>query len=67
MKKTVPLVPIYKHVSSTNASAEENKKALIEDSQAFGIGCTVFALIQFVIGAISVDLFNYAALKSVST
>ncbi|CAH2055805.1 unnamed protein product, partial [Iphiclides podalirius] len=49
----------------TNASAEENRIALIEDSQAFGIGCTVFSVIQFICGAVSVDLFNYAALKQI--
>ncbi|XP_072945637.1 multidrug resistance protein homolog 49 [Epargyreus clarus] len=49
----------------TNASAEENRLALIEDSQAFGIGCTVFSVLQFIVGAISVDLFNYTALKQI--
>ncbi|KAI5635252.1 ABC transporter transmembrane region domain-containing protein [Phthorimaea operculella] len=49
----------------TNASREENKKALIEDSVAFGVGCTVFSLIQFVAAAISVDLFNCVALKQI--
>ncbi|XP_045453691.1 multidrug resistance protein homolog 49-like [Melitaea cinxia] len=49
----------------TNASREENRLALIEDSQAFGIGCTVFSVLQFLVGAISVDLFNYTALKQI--
>ncbi|XP_075982396.1 multidrug resistance protein homolog 49-like isoform X2 [Anticarsia gemmatalis] len=49
----------------TNASREENRLALIQDSQAFGIGCTVFSLIQFVVGVISVDLFNLMALKQI--
>ncbi|XP_059046777.1 multidrug resistance protein homolog 49-like isoform X2 [Achroia grisella] len=49
----------------TNASAEENRLALIEDSQAFGIGCFVFSVLQFVVGAISVDLFNFAALRQI--
>ncbi|KOB76121.1 ATP-binding cassette sub-family B member 2, partial [Operophtera brumata] len=49
----------------TNANAEENKKALIEDSQAFGIGCATAAFIQFLIGAVSVDLINYSALNDV--
>lgn len=52
-------------VDSTNASREENREALIEDSQAFGIGCTVFSIGQFIVGAISVDIFNYMALKQV--
>ncbi|KAI8440970.1 hypothetical protein MSG28_009258 [Choristoneura fumiferana] len=49
----------------TNASAEENRLALIRDSQAFGIGCATFSLLQFIAGAISVDLFNYVALKQI--
>ncbi|XP_061717365.1 multidrug resistance protein homolog 49-like [Cydia pomonella] len=49
----------------TDASAEENRKALIEDSQAFGIGCATFALLQFIVAAISVDLFNYVALRQI--
>ncbi|XP_061380949.1 multidrug resistance protein homolog 49-like isoform X2 [Danaus plexippus] len=49
----------------TNASPEENRRALIEDSQAFGIGCTVFSVLQFLCGVISVDLFNYAALRQI--
>ncbi|CAH2055806.1 unnamed protein product, partial [Iphiclides podalirius] len=49
----------------TNASAEENRLALIEDSQAFGIGCIVFSAMQFICGAVSVTIFNYAALKQI--
>ncbi|KAJ2945156.1 hypothetical protein O0L34_g9219 [Tuta absoluta] len=49
----------------TNASREENRQALIEDSIAFGVGCTVFSVIQFIAAAISVDLFNYVALKQI--
>ncbi|XP_063831950.1 multidrug resistance protein homolog 49 [Ostrinia nubilalis] len=49
----------------TNASRAENKAALIEDSQAFGIGCAVFSVLQFIVGAISVDLFNYAAMNQI--
>ncbi|CAG4976005.1 unnamed protein product [Colias eurytheme] len=50
----------------TNASAEENRLALIEDSAAFGLGCFAFSVIQFIVGAISVDLFNYVALKQIN-
>ncbi|CAK1542634.1 unnamed protein product [Leptosia nina] len=50
----------------TNASAEENRLALIEDSRAFGIGCSAFSVIQFIVGALSVDLFNYTALKQIN-
>ncbi|VVC86458.1 unnamed protein product [Leptidea sinapis] len=48
-----------------NASASENRLALIEDSQAFGLCCFVFSLMQFVFGVVSVDLFNYTALKQI--
>ncbi|XP_049878557.1 multidrug resistance protein homolog 49-like [Pectinophora gossypiella] len=51
--------------SLTNATREENRKALIEDSIAFGIGCTIFSVLQFIAAAISVDLFNYAALQQI--
>ncbi|CAH0663970.1 unnamed protein product [Spodoptera exigua] len=49
----------------TNATREENRVALIEDSQAFGIGCTVFSIGQFIVGLISVDIFNHVALNQV--
>ncbi|PZC77504.1 hypothetical protein B5X24_HaOG200315 [Helicoverpa armigera] len=49
----------------TNASRAENRIALIQDSQAFGVGCTVFSIGQFIVGVISVDIFNYMALKQV--
>ncbi|XP_047508388.1 multidrug resistance protein homolog 49-like isoform X2 [Pieris napi] len=52
--------------SLTNATAEENRLALIEDSAAFGLGCFVFSVIQFIVGALSVDLFNYTALKQIN-
>ncbi|KAM3965965.1 multidrug resistance protein homolog 49 [Aphomia sociella] len=49
----------------TNATAEENRLALIKDSEAFGIGCFVFSVLQFIVGTISVDLFNYTALRQI--
>ncbi|CAH1634814.1 unnamed protein product [Spodoptera littoralis] len=49
----------------TNATREENRVALIQDSQAFGIGCTVFSIGQLLVGLISVDIFNYIALNQV--
>ncbi|KAJ8720984.1 hypothetical protein PYW08_006449 [Mythimna loreyi] len=51
--------------SLTNASKEENREALIRDSMAFGIGCLVFSVGQFIVAAISVDIFNYMALRQV--
>ncbi|GBP96098.1 Multidrug resistance protein homolog 49, partial [Eumeta japonica] len=50
----------------SNASLEENRLALIEDSQAFGIGCMAFSVLQFVCGMLSVDLFNYTALNQIN-
>ncbi|XP_013191344.1 multidrug resistance protein homolog 49 [Amyelois transitella] len=49
----------------TNATKQENKDALIEDSVAFGIGCAATSLMQFIVAAISVDLFNYVAHRQV--
>ncbi|XP_026331957.1 multidrug resistance protein homolog 49-like isoform X2 [Hyposmocoma kahamanoa] len=49
----------------TNASKEANRLALIEDSQAFAIGTVIFSVAQFIAAAISVDIFNYIALKQI--
>lgn len=50
----------------TNASKEERLDALLEDSTAFGIGCAVGATMQFIFCALSVDILNHVALKSIS-
>lgn len=49
----------------TNGTREENRVALIEDSQAFGIGCMVFSVGQLLVGLLSVDIFNHVALNQV--
>lgn len=50
----------------TNATAEENKQALLDDSVAFALGCTAVSVIQFIFGAISIDLLNFSSLRQVS-
>ncbi|XP_053616726.1 multidrug resistance protein homolog 49 isoform X2 [Plodia interpunctella] len=49
----------------SNATISANKEALIDDSIAFGIGCAVTSLMQFVVAAISVNIFNYVAYRQV--
>lgn len=48
-----------------NATWEESKSALIDDSIAFGVGCTVLSVMQFIVGVICIDLMNFAALRQV--
>lgn len=52
-------------VCRTNATAEENRLALIEDSIAFGIACATGAFMQMIFSLLSVDLVNLSALKQV--
>lgn len=49
-----------------NATREKNRLALIEDSKAFGIGCTAGALLQLLFCVVAIDLINFSALKQVS-
>lgn len=49
----------------TNATMDENRSALLEDSVAFGIGAAAISIFQFVFAAISVDILNYSALKQI--
>jgi hypothetical protein len=48
-----------------NGSHEERNEALMEDAAAFGIGCSVVGVVQFVIGASSIAVLNFAAQKQV--
>lgn len=48
--------------SSTKATAEENREAIIEDSIAYGILMTTVSVFQFVMGIFCIDLFNYTAM-----
>ncbi|XP_037037808.1 multidrug resistance protein homolog 65 isoform X3 [Bradysia coprophila] len=50
----------------TKALKEENNKAIIEDSIAYGILMTTVSVFQFVMGIFSVDLFNYTAIKQIT-
>lgn len=49
----------------TNATEQERFDAIMEDSVAFGIGCGVGAIFQLVFCALSVDILNHIALKSI--
>lgn len=50
------------YYSSTKASAEANREAIIEDSIAYGILMTTVSVFQFVTGIFCIDLFNYTAM-----
>jgi hypothetical protein len=38
---------------------------MLEDAKAFGIGSSVVAIVQFVVGASSIAVLNFAAQKQV--
>jgi hypothetical protein len=48
-----------------NGSYEERNEAMMEDSEAFGIGCTTVGIVQLVISSSSIALLNFAAQKQV--
>lgn len=50
----------------TNASWEENRVEIINDSISYGILMTLTAVLQFVSGIFCVDLFNHTALKQIT-
>lgn len=52
--------------SRTNATAEENRIEIINDSISYGILMTIVSVIQFIAGIFCIDLFNYTALKQVT-
>lgn len=49
----------------TNATPEEKKNAILEDSNAFGIASFTIGLIEFLCLTIAMDLGNYSALRQV--
>ena len=57
----------YSILFRENGTLEERNNELLEDSAAFGIGCTVVGIVQFTIGVISIALLNYSAQKQVSS
>lgn len=50
----------------TNATPEENRSALINDSIAYGLGGIAFSFCQFVLCAIGIHLVNVSAIKQIS-
>ncbi|CAD7078234.1 unnamed protein product [Hermetia illucens] len=51
----------------TNPTPEENKEAILQDSNAFGFASLAIAGVQLVSLAIAADLVNYAALRQIET
>lgn len=58
----------YFHLKNyrTNATVEENRIEIINDSISYGILMTLVSVIQFLTGIVCIDLFNYTALKQVT-
>lgn len=52
--------------SANRSDDEEVRQAILDDSAAFGIGCTIITLIQLVVGIGAVDLLNWAAVRQVN-
>lgn len=50
----------------TNATKEENRDALIKDSEAFVIASAVLFVIQFILVQIGIDLINKQSLAQIS-
>ncbi|KAH8393395.1 hypothetical protein KR215_008311 [Drosophila sulfurigaster] len=50
----------------TDASEEENKQAIIDDSIAFGIGSLVGSVIMFILIIIAIDVSNRVALNQIN-
>ncbi|XP_037946899.1 multidrug resistance protein homolog 49-like [Teleopsis dalmanni] len=53
-------------IKLTNATREENLQAIRDDALAFGIGSLAGALLQWLLLAVAVDLFNHVALKQIT-
>ena len=58
------LIWIYVHFR-INGSYEERNNAMLEDAEAYAIGSTVVGVAQFVTGASSIAVLNFAAQKQV--
>lgn len=50
----------------TNATLEENREAIKNDSIAFGIAVAVFATVSLVAGIFCIDCFNHTAIRQIS-
>ncbi|XP_037941771.1 multidrug resistance protein homolog 49-like [Teleopsis dalmanni] len=50
----------------TNATREQNLQAIRDDALAFGIGSLIGALLEWLLLAVALDLFNHVALKQVN-
>lgn len=55
------------HISRrVNATWEENRIEIINDSISYGILMSLTSILQFVSGIFCVDLFNYTAMKQIT-
>lgn len=50
----------------TNATLEENRTEIVNDSVAFGILMCIATSLQLISGIICVDTFNHAALRQIT-
>lgn len=50
----------------SNATAEQNYQDIIDDSIAYGIWLLLAAFLQFIVGIISLDCFNFTALRQIT-
>lgn len=49
-----------------NSTDEDTKNATLDDAVAFGVGTAVFAIINFVFIALSIQLVNYVAQNQIT-
>lgn len=57
---------LISHIDRTNATIEENRQEIINDSIAYGILSLIATLWQFVNGIFCVDCFNRTAIRQVT-
>lgn len=50
----------------TNASAEETRDEIINDSISYGILLTLISVMQLIAGIVCVDCFNHSALRQIT-
>ena len=50
----------------TNATTEENRIEIMNDSAAYGILMALISVVHFFTGIFAVDIFNFTALKQVA-
>lgn len=56
----------YSIQNSTNASLEDNREAIKNDSTAFGIAAAVLGIVYLISGIFCIDCFNHTAIRQIS-